>query len=135
MLRGVAGSVEHSDENVPQLKHIPFAYAPEVVGGPGFCVENVLGSGSLRQPAAARDVVRMHVRIYHVFDLHARRAGCFEVGGNLLLWIHHSRNRLPPSPEKVGSPHGIKVQELSEDHRSPPVSFEKKRRPFTIWPQ
>jgi hypothetical protein len=56
-----------------------------------------------------------------VTDPHVLLSRRFEVGLDILLWIHHSAAGCAASAEHVARAAGLRREEMAEDHGAPPA--------------
>jgi hypothetical protein len=61
------------------------------------------------------------VRLDDMGNAHALLRGRFEVGLDVVLWIHHSAAGCAASAEHVTGAAGLGRQEMPEDHGTPPA--------------
>ena len=72
--------------------------------------------GRFGEPPGARDVIGLHVGLDDVTDPHVLLSRRFEVGLDILLWIHHSAAGCAASAEHVARAAGLRRKEVAEDH-------------------
>ena len=72
--------------------------------------------GRFGEPPGARNVIGLHVGLDDVADPHVLLSRRFEVGLDVLLWIHHSAAGCAASAEHVARAAGLRRKEVAEDH-------------------
>jgi hypothetical protein len=119
-VRRVAGRVEHGDLDVAQLERLAVGHADVRDDDRRRPVEEHGRPGEGREPARAGDVIRLDVGLEDVGDAQGLLRGRVDIGLDLMLWIHHSAGAHAPSAEEIAGAAGRGVEEMAEDHGSPP---------------
>jgi hypothetical protein len=114
--------MEHVHDDVPHRQLVAFVDAyrlrarcrqmPHIVSADGLC-----------QPATARDVIGMHVRVDHVSDVHARLGCRADVCVNIVEGIDDGARGVTAASKQIRRRNGFGVQELAEDHARTPDRF------------
>ena len=120
VLGAVAGRVDRPHADAPQLELPAVVEGLVVVVGRGVAVHVDLGAGRRRQPAVARHVVGVVVRLEDVLDVDAEVAREVQVLLDLELGVDHCRDAGVLVSDEIGGTPEVVVGDLAEDHASRP---------------
>jgi hypothetical protein len=121
--------MERSRPDIAEIEELPILQRSERESHRGRLMEANRSTRPVGQLSAAREMIGLDVGFHDVADLHFAAFGCLKVRRDVELWIHHSGNAFPPSPEDIRSASGLGPKKLPKDHRHPPLSSEKKGQP------
>src|SRR5205823_12829155 len=88
----------------------------------GGLVDEDRRPGGFGEPAGARDVIGLHVGLDDVTDPHVLLSRRFEVGLDVVLWIHHSAAGCAASAEHVARAAWLGREEMAKNHGAPPAA-------------
>jgi hypothetical protein len=66
-------------------------------------------------------VIGLHVSLDDVTHAHVFLRRRFQIGLDVVLWIHHSAAGCAASAEQVAGAAGLRREEMPEDHATPPA--------------